>query len=55
MVHPPAGAEYLNHFGLRVQDSETLAGIQRGPELASLHTKREEGVRYGYARQITGK
>ncbi|HWB04188.1 MAG TPA: ArsI/CadI family heavy metal resistance metalloenzyme [Verrucomicrobiales bacterium] len=48
----PAPGGIVNHFGLRVQDSETLVKIQERLELGGIRTKREEGVACCYALQI---
>ncbi|MEZ0387222.1 MAG: ArsI/CadI family heavy metal resistance metalloenzyme [Verrucomicrobium sp.] len=47
---PGAGGP-LNHFGLRVVDTETLVETQRRLELGGIRTTREEGVECCYARQ----
>src|SRR5262245_57205182 len=36
----PAAGGIVNHFGLRVQDSETLVGIQERLERGGIRTKR---------------
>lgn len=48
--HSGAGGS-LNHFGLRVADSEALVAIQHRLETSGITTRREEGVACCYAKQ----
>lgn len=45
------GVGNLNHFGMRMSDSEALVKIQHRLEVAGVKTKREEGVECCYAKQ----
>ncbi len=46
-----SGVGSLNHFGLRVADSEALVAIQQRLETAGISTQREEGVACCYSKQ----